>query len=145
MRCNLAVVAKDIILAHDTGLPSAINIIEGIQASGFPTFIQNISFLTVWVKDANDQDEHKGSLAVRLNGKDLIGGPLTIAFRDKPTIRNITEIQGLVIPEPGNLEFRIEFNGAVASYQIAVSLQRQVETTQANQPELVTAGAQRSG
>jgi hypothetical protein len=136
MRCKLALVAKDIIVSHDTNVPSAINILEGIQAGGFPIFLQEIAFLTVWAKDPGDPEDHVGYLVVRLDNNELIRQQISFSFQRRPTIRNISKFQGLVIPQPGDLEFRAEFGALVASYHITVSLQRQVEPVQPNQPEL---------
>jgi hypothetical protein len=60
MKCKLALVAKNVIIAQDTGFPSAINIFEGIQSSGFPLFIQELAFLTVWTKREGDREEQSG-------------------------------------------------------------------------------------
>jgi hypothetical protein len=48
MRLKFSLVARDVIIAQNTGVPSAINILEGIQGGGFPLFIQGLAFLTVW-------------------------------------------------------------------------------------------------
>ena len=137
MRCKLALVAKNIILAHDTNVPSAISIMENIHAGGFPTFIQEIAFLTVWAKEAGDPDEQVGHLVVKLDNNELIREQLRFSFGGgRQFIRNISEFRGLVVPQPGNLDFRAEFGAVTASYQVNVSLLRQVEPLQVNQPEL---------
>jgi hypothetical protein len=56
-------------------------------------------------------------------------------------MRNVSQFQGLLITEPGDLEFRVEFGTEVASYHVSVSLQPEVESVQANQPQLTLASA----
>lgn len=121
MKCKLTLAAKEIIISHDTGVPSAINIMEGIQASGFPLFLQEISVLTVWKKEADDPEESHGTMTVTIAGNELVKEAITLAFRGKDVARNIGIFQGLLLPSPGNLDFTCNFPNGSAICTVAVS------------------------
>jgi len=78
-------------------------------------------------------------LVVRLDSNELIRQQIRFSFQGGAFAQNISNFQGLVIPQPGNLEFRAEFGAVIAVYDVAVSLQRQVEQGQSNQPQLPAA------
>ena len=120
MKLKLGLVARDVIVAQDSGVPSAINILEGIQGGGFPLFIQGLAFLTVWQRENGDPDEHVGNLIVRLDNTELVRQQVRFAFQGRPLARNVAQIAGLLIPQPGILEFREEYGEQSASYQVSV-------------------------
>lgn len=128
MKCKLSLVAKEIIIAHDTGVPSAINLLEGIHAASFPVLFHEISFLTVWTKEEGDKDQQEGHLVVECSGKELLREKIEIAFGARSVVRNVASFKGLVLPEPGDLVFRCEFPTASASYNVAVMPLAKVET-----------------
>lgn len=132
MKCVLALVARDVVIAHDTGVPSAFNILAGIQAEGFPLLFQELSFLTVWSKDSEDSDGSEGYLTVTIAEKELLREKVQIDFRGKTIARNVANFQGLVLPSPGVLVFRFELGGVVASYSIDVTASKKVETATTN-------------
>src|SRR5438477_3550277 len=109
MRLKLALVARDVIVAQDTGVPSAINILEGIQGGGFPLFIQGLAFLTVWQREDADVEERVGNLVIKLDNTELVRQQVRFAFQGRPLARNVAQIPGLLIPQPGTLEFREEY------------------------------------
>jgi hypothetical protein len=61
---------------------------------------------------------------------------MTLTFQGRSIAQNISLFGALVIPQPGDLEFRAEFGAVVASYHVEISVLRQVEQGQTNQPEL---------
>jgi hypothetical protein len=128
MKCKLALVAKEVIISHNTGVPSAINIMEGIQASGFPLLLQEISLLTVWAKDQGDADEFAGLMKVTVGNIELVKEQMTIAFNGKDVARNVATFQGLVLPGPGNLDFLCEFPGTSVTCTVIVSAVGKVES-----------------
>jgi hypothetical protein len=132
MKCKLALVAKDVIISQTTGVPSAINIMEGIQTSGFPLLLHEISYLTVWSKESGDPDEFDGHLVVAFGAVELVREKFSVSFGGKGVARNVATFQGLVLPEPGSLDFRCEFPGCIATCAVGVSAFGKVETTTTN-------------
>ena len=118
MKPRLALIARDIIVSSDSGIPSAINIIEGIMASSFPFIIPNISFLGVWVKEEKDSNEAKGTLHVLVNEQEIINSPVEINFKANEIARCVTQLQGLTIEKPSTITFRVELGGTVNEYSI---------------------------
>lgn len=94
MKCKLALVAKDVIISHTNGVPSAINIMEGIHASGFPLLLHEISFLTVWAKEQNDPEESDGFLIVSVGTNELVREKISISFGNKAVARNVPHSKG---------------------------------------------------
>lgn len=127
MKCKLSLVAKEVIISHATGVPSAINIMEGIHSSGFPLLLQEISLLTVWVKDQGDEDEFAGTMNVTVGNVELVKERMTIEFHGKEIARNVATFQGLVLPGPGNLDFQCDFPNLSVTCTVTVTAIGKVE------------------
>jgi len=129
MKLKLALVAKEIIISHDSGVPSAIGIMERINAESFPTLFPQLGFLTVWKREPGEPDEFNGQLVVQLGATELLRDSMSLSFRGNDFTRTVIHFQGLVIPAPGELEFRCEFEGLVVKYQISVVGRSSIEKT----------------
>jgi hypothetical protein len=122
MRCKLAIAAREVLIAQDTGIPSAINIIEGINAAGFPTLVPGLAFLSVWTREDGDAEEHKGQIVVKVDDVELIRAEAYFSFQGRPFTRHIAQFPALIVPQPGVLDFRAEFDGLIGNYTVNARL-----------------------
>ena len=129
MKAKLALVAREVIISADSGVPSAINIIEGLRPEGFPAFLNNIAFLSVWRREDGDPMELNGEVSVLIDEKEVIKHGVTMAFKGTLDIaRQVSQFQGLVLEKPSTLTFRLTFEHVSAEYSISVVSNVQVDT-----------------
>lgn len=131
MVLKLCLVAEGVSVDRQTNELSIYNVLEGIEASGFPLFVQRISFLTVYERDvATDPEVVNGQMQVTLGDNAVMTQAVTINFQGKKRSRIILRFGGLLVPAPGDLRFRFIIpNGPPAEYKIEVeapALQPQV-------------------
>lgn len=99
--------AEGVIRDGETNAISIITIIEEINAQGFPLFIPKIVFLALWERDLTDAATYDAQFSATLNDQILHTLPVTIAFGDARSHRSIITMQSLVIPQPGQVTFRL--------------------------------------
>ncbi|WP_367871795.1 hypothetical protein [Luteolibacter sp. Populi] len=121
MNPRLALVAHDIVIAADTGVPSAFHVMEGIVSESYPMFLPMIAFLTVWHKEEGDPDEARGAMAVSLDDEQLISQDMDLTFSGSNVARLVARLQGLVIPHPGALKFSYKIGDKEAAYTVDTS------------------------
>lgn len=105
---------------------SVFNILEQVNGAGFPTFIPTL-FIVAFVKREKDDPENcTATLEINLGETSLGAFPIDIAFGEKLKSRLITELQGLVIPQPGILSFELKIdNQKINAWEVRVeSLQK---------------------
>ena len=123
MKAKLALVAREVIISAD------INIIEGLRPEGFPAFLNNIAFLSVWRREDGDPMELNGEVSVLIDEKEVIKHGVTMAFKGTLDIaRQVSQFQGLVLENPSTLTFRLTFEHVSAEYSISVVSNVQVDT-----------------
>lgn len=131
MKVRLSLIAREVIIAADSGVPSAINIVEGIQVEAFPLFLANLSYLSIWAKDNNDQNEQVGTLRVLIDETEIISNSVNFVFAsNKNVLRHVAQIQGLIIEKPSRLTFKIEVGDQVSQYTIDVVGRPQISAPQ---------------
>lgn len=120
MTPKLALAAKSVIVDRDSGVPSAIGIMENITAEGFPLFVPELAFLTVWSREENESDEVSGELRVSVDGESIIQQEIPIVFRGSLFTRSVTHFRGIPILKPGRLLFQMKIGDNVGSYYINI-------------------------
>ena len=90
MKPKLALAAKSIIVDRESEVPSAIGIMENINAEGFPFIIPEIAFLTVWCREEGDDADFEGELTVFIEDEIIVKQGIPI----KPD-KNVTIFSGL--------------------------------------------------
>lgn len=126
------VVCEVAIIDARTNNISLINLIEEIQAVGFPVMVPRLCFVVNIEKEAADGADHGlFNICVRVNTKQLITQPVTANFMGRPKARLIVDISGLPITEIGTLVVELVRDGAVVlSSSIEVTLPKGPQVTQ---------------
>lgn len=107
VRVNVIFCAEFTIRDGDTNALSAINLLDDIRGAPLPFLIPRVSIVTLLERDANDPPDFPARMTIRLDGQQLFTGNFVIAFGDRMRIRNVTSLQGLVVPGPGVLRFEL--------------------------------------
>lgn len=124
IRAMMCFAASAVVRDADSNSISAFNILEGIAAAGFPLFIQSLSYFVLWQRDAADAAEIAGTFTLSIDGDQLTTGQVNINFADKLRHRTTVNINGLIVPHPGDLRFCIQLaSGQAAEYVVDVTAQ----------------------
>lgn len=113
--------AQGIIQDRDTRSVSVFNILEEVQAEGFPVLIQKMSLLTVLERAPEDHQRNELTLAISLGQVSLMTRPVAVDFSDKLRSNYIINLTSMIIPNPGRLNFVLKVGERVVSeYSIGV-------------------------
>ncbi len=111
IRNVVSLVAEVVIREAETNNISVINIIDNITAQGFPLFMSRLAFLTIWEKETADPNAYRTIFSIALNEQNLHTQEINIDFQGHLRHRQIVTMQGLVIPQPGPVIFRLAIDG----------------------------------
>ena len=101
--CKLLLCAQGVVRDAEHGGISVFNILEVIQAAGFPMLIQQMDILAVFEREREDPPQHEVHFRISIADTELLATTLAIDFEDKLRNRSMLHVQGIVIPHPGNL------------------------------------------
>lgn len=124
IRPTICFAALAVVRDTETNSISAFNILEGIGATGFPLLLQNATFFVLWEREATDPLHIPASFTVGLAGQvPLITHQITLDFAEHiPRHRSIANLNGLIVPTPGLLRFRLVPEiGTPAEYTVVIS------------------------
>src|SRR5690349_1315053 len=107
MISKACLVAQGITRDADSDTISIYNILEGVAAEGFPLFVGHLSFFCLLEKTANEPNEYTGIFSISLGGTELASQPVPLNFGGRQRNRVIIRIPGTVLPNPGDLVFRL--------------------------------------
>jgi uncharacterized protein DUF6941 len=100
----------------ETNSISVFNIFEGIAGVGFPLLVQHASFFVLWERDATDAATYAGTFLIRIdNDPPLVMQRINVDFAQDMRHRSVVNMNGMLVPRPGNFRFRIELEGGVAA------------------------------
>ena len=100
---------------------SVINILEGIQAEGFPVFFGPAAFVVIWSRDASDPPEFQGEFTLDLDGDRIHASTIAISFGTGTRNRTVINIQGVILQKPGSMVFEAHIDGEMkARYEVLV-------------------------
>src|SRR5258706_5213525 len=120
---KVCLVAQGVTIDNQTNAVSIFSMVEGVAASGFPVFMQNINFFTLLTRDAADPHEYDGLFTISMGEEELIRQLVHLVFGDKLRNRLVIRIPGVVVTRPGQLAFRLTVNDSlVADYVTEVTL-----------------------
>jgi hypothetical protein len=121
IRAKICFAAVAVVRDAETNGISAFNILEGVVPVGMPFFMQQLAFFVLWERDANDPQQPHGEFTVEIAGNRLATVQLNLDFQDKPRHRSIVNLNGLTVPQPGQLRFSITLEtGARAEFTMDV-------------------------
>jgi len=123
IRAKICFAAVAVVQDTTTNSVSAFNILEGVTAVGMPFFMQSLAFFVLWEREANDPPRALGTLTININEQQLIAqGGITVDFGAGLRHRTVVNVNGLIVPRPGLLRFRLELEAGVrAEYVVDVA------------------------
>ncbi len=122
IRGKMGLCAESVVRDAETNSISVFNILEDIAASVFPLFLQKLVFFALLERDEEDPAEYDLRFVVEHPSQDLFNASFHIDFQGRLRTRAIVNLQGLVIPAPGPITFRLRSESdELASYTIGVT------------------------
>jgi len=101
IECPIFLCAEGVSRDSETGSLTIYNVLEDIQAEGFPILIQRVAVLAMLKRDASDPGHPSGELVLKLGETVLQRAPVSSNFQEKLKLRQIIKVNGLVVPSPG--------------------------------------------
>jgi len=115
--------SESVVIDQQTNQVSVINVLEDIQSPGFPLVISKLSAVFYLTREASDNAIVEFSIRFFNNEIELNRFPVTSNFEDKLKNRTRIQVNGLVIPNPGNFSVGIFYNDEELSrWQMAIQL-----------------------
>lgn len=111
IRCILAIVSESLIRDADTQNSSIINIAEAWTVREFPTVVVKCAAFFILERDKDDPDTIPIEFEITVDGTRIGQGGGPVEFGNGVRTRIAMEIQGLVVPKPGRLKFKISRDG----------------------------------
>lgn len=134
IRSVTSFLAEQLVIDRDTNKVSAISVIDSLAGPGFPIFLGQIAFYSVFDRDATDPDNVQLDFSAELNGQILFSNQQPVVFGNELRARAYARISGFLIPAPGSLVFHLAHAGhQIADYGVNVT----ALTPQASQLSLI--------
>jgi hypothetical protein len=119
--CKLLLCAQGVVRDADSGNVSVFNIMENIQAAGFPFFIQQMVVFALFERLREDSTQYEILFRLSMGTTELFTTPLAIDFQDKLRNRTTLHIRGLVVPQPGVLRVSAELGDTIlGTYEVRI-------------------------
>jgi Trm5-related predicted tRNA methylase len=130
IHAKFSLAAEGAAIDQQTNVVSVFNILETIQADGYPLFVQRLVFLALLTRDERDRLQTQLRFSVGIEEEELIAQDIAVTFvPENVASRVLVRFSGLVVPRPGSLYMTLRHGGEVISeYRIPVT-QRQVPQT----------------
>ena len=111
MLVKLFAVCESAALDSRSNTISLFHLFEEVNAAGFPILVQKLAIVLV-----SQERMTTSSLEMRtritLGADELFNGPFNIVFQETPRHRTIIDLNGLIVPGPGDLVFELNHMGA---------------------------------
>lgn len=112
-------IADRVVIDAQSNQVFILGVLEEAQSASFPLLIPRISAVWALDRDANDPETPAGQMTISLGGVVLHTIDVNIDFQGKLRQRSLVTIGGLVLPNPGELEFVFSLAGqALARYSM---------------------------
>lgn len=119
--CKLLLCAQGVVRDADDGGISVFNILESIQAAGFPFFFQQMAVFALLERLREDPAQYELLFRLSIGDTQLLATPLAIDFQDKLRNRSTLHIHGIVVPQPGVLRVSAHLGDTIlGSYDVMV-------------------------
>jgi hypothetical protein len=100
---------------------SVFHILEQLNAIGFPVVVPRLSVVAIFEREQTDPATIQLQLEIYAGLQQLFAGPIAVNFFQQLMARTVLELNGLVVPAPGNLRVVVTLEGqAVGSWTIPV-------------------------
>ncbi len=103
-------------------------ILEDMQAVGFPVFVQKMSIYFSLRRENDDSENINSEIIIKHNENVLFKKDVEINFQNKLKHNMIVNLQSLLIPGPGVLQVLIQYDGTqLNDFSINVTISGQTE------------------
>lgn len=121
MKLQFALVAQSVAVDRFTNRLSIFNVVERFESPYFPIMAMELVVVVVLTREPNEPETFDTTMYARL-GEVVIGqSNLHVDFSGTPGTRLLTNLQGLPVMHPGELEFSFQLpNGEMVSATVPV-------------------------
>jgi hypothetical protein len=137
MKIQLALCAQTVTVDRATNRLSIFNVIDLLPVSSFPHYVPGIAFVCIIENDDDSNRNVKGFFQILSNGVLVAASEVPIHFTENRLARIVLNFQGIPVPKPGPLIFRLTLpTGVVAETGFQVISVAPKEAIQVVQPTL---------
>jgi hypothetical protein len=112
MRSDAVLCARGVSIDRDTGALTIFQIIDGMQATGFPVLLQDFSVIVILERSADEPAQVPVLLQILRDDDLLLQEQVAIDFGPALRHRQAINLQGIVIQSPGIVYIKIRHNNA---------------------------------
>jgi len=107
MRADAILCARGTSIDRESGALTIFQIIDGMEATGFPVMLQHTSVVVILEREENEPAQAECILQILLDENLLLNEPVTINFGQARRHRQAINVQGLVVQAPGTVYVKI--------------------------------------
>jgi len=107
----LAVCAAGVSVDRFSNRLSIFNVLEQLPAPGFPIWVPELTFVVVLRREDPEESRFQTQGQVQMGDNVIAETAVTVDFEGGNTTRQILNFQGLPVPSPGDLTFRLLLPG----------------------------------
>lgn len=111
MKAQYIIVSESYALDHQTGRVSTFHLIDQLHVTSTPFLIPSISLVMLLIKESADRVDEQFEVSISVNNKQILNSLQNANFGTETVNRNFLSIQGLLVPEAGNLKFSARHKG----------------------------------
>lgn len=115
IRAKVCLVAEGVTLDHETGLATAFCIQESVKPPAYPSAAQKMTFFCLFEREPSDPSRVSGEFTIALGAQKIAECAIDVDFLQFRSNRMSLRVEGLVIPAPGALSFRLALPGHTAA------------------------------
>lgn len=110
MRQLLSVCSESVVIDRATNRMSIFSVVDELRLEQFPAALTKITILFGLERESNDPQTFDGVITFGRDGRELNRWPVSGDFGERPRLRLIPVVQGLVIPAPGIYKMALRVN-----------------------------------
>lgn len=103
MRCLLAVCADSAVVDQSNNRLSLFNIIDDLSIQQFPALFTRLTPVFLVEREEGDPELFNAAIVITQGANELGRIPVDANFSGRPRLRLLPQIQGLVVPVPGEI------------------------------------------
>ena len=112
MRADAVLCARGVSIDRESGALTIFQIIDGMQATGFPVLLQHIAVVVILERAADEPQETECLLQIFNEENLLLNEQVKVNFGQALRHRQAINVEGLVVQTPGTIYIKIRHNNA---------------------------------
>ena len=112
MRADAVLCARGISVDRDTGALTIFQIIDGMEATGFPVLLQNVAIVVILERAADEPAQTQCLLQILQDENLLLNEQVNVDFGPAVRHRQTINVQNIVIQSPGTVFVKVRHNNA---------------------------------